>query len=63
MLGKNALATVAVLGLLGAPSVAVDAPSFKIQFAGCTEFVGWGLISLAAASLFCNPLFDPATGR
>jgi hypothetical protein len=49
MLGKNALVPVAVLGLLGAPSVSADARSFKVQLAGCTEFVGWGPVSLAAA--------------
>ena len=26
-----------------------DTRSFKVQFAGCTEFVGWGPVSLAAA--------------
>jgi hypothetical protein len=40
MLGKKTLGPVAVLGLFGAPSVSADTPSFKIQFAGCTEFVG-----------------------
>lgn len=49
MLRKKALVPVAVLGLLGAPSVSADTPSFKVQFAGCTEFVGWGPVSLAAA--------------
>lgn len=39
----------AVLGLFGAPSVSADTPSFKVQFAGCNEFVGWGPVSLAAA--------------
>ena len=49
MLGNKALVPVAILGLLGAPSVSAGAPSFKVQFAGCTEFVGWGPVSLAAA--------------
>ena len=49
MLGKKTLGPVAVLGLFGAPSVSADTPSFKVQFAGCTEFVGWGPVSLAAA--------------
>ncbi|MBV9377187.1 MAG: hypothetical protein JO320_19405 [Alphaproteobacteria bacterium] len=26
-----------------------DSRSFNVQFAGCTEFVGWGPVSLAAA--------------
>jgi hypothetical protein len=26
-----------------------DTRSFKVQFAGCTEFVGWGPVSLTAA--------------
>jgi hypothetical protein len=35
--------------LLGAQSTAADSRSFNVQFAGCTEFVGWGPVSLAAA--------------
>jgi hypothetical protein len=54
MLGKNTLVPVAVLGLFGAPSVSADTPSFKVQFVGCTEFVGWGPVSLAAAQLAGN---------
>ena len=49
MLGKEALVSMAVLGLIGAPSVSADTHSFKVQFAGCSEFVGWGPVSLAAA--------------
>ena len=31
------------------PLASADTRSFKVQFAGYTEFVGWGPVSLAAA--------------
>jgi hypothetical protein len=51
MPGMRALLPVAVLvhGLFGIPLASADARSFTIHFAGCTEFVGWGPVSLAAA--------------
>jgi hypothetical protein len=51
MPGRKALVPAAVLvhGLLAAPSISADSRSFNVQFAGCTEFVGWGPVSLAAA--------------
>jgi len=51
MPGRKALVPLAVLayGLLGAQSTSADSRSFNVQFAGCTEFVGWGPVSLAAA--------------
>lgn len=35
--------------LCGAQLASADTRSFKVQFAGCSEFVGWGPVSLAAA--------------
>jgi len=35
--------------MLGAPTISADTRSFKVQFAGCTEFVGWRPVPLAAA--------------
>jgi hypothetical protein len=35
--------------LCGAQLASADIRSFKVQFVGCTEFVGWGPVSLAAA--------------
>ena len=51
MPGMRALLPVAVLvhGLFGAPLASADARSFTVRFAGCTEFVGWGPVTLAAA--------------
>ena len=37
--------------LCGAQLASADRRSFKAQFAGCSEFVGWGPVSLAAAQL------------
>jgi hypothetical protein len=41
--------TVLVHFLCGAQLASADIRSFKVQFVGCTEFVGWGPVSLAAA--------------
>jgi hypothetical protein len=41
--------------LCGEQVASADTHSFKVQFAGCSEFVGWGPISLAAA----QPLVPP----
>lgn len=35
--------------LCGAQLTSADSCSFKAQFAGCSEFVGWGPVPLAAA--------------
>jgi hypothetical protein len=35
--------------LCEAQLASADTRSFKVQFSGCTEFVGWGPVSLAAA--------------
>jgi hypothetical protein len=42
-------ALVLALCLCGAQLASADTRSFKVQFAGCSEFVGWGPVSLAAA--------------
>jgi hypothetical protein len=41
--------TVLVHFLCGAQLASADIRSFKVQFVGCTEFVGWGPVYLAAA--------------
>jgi hypothetical protein len=35
--------------LCGAQLASADTRAFEVQFAGCSEFVGWGPVSLAAA--------------
>lgn len=51
MLDMKALLPLAVLahGLFGAPIAWADTRSFNVRFTECTEFVGWGPISLTAA--------------
>ena len=51
MLVSKTLLSVMVLAhcLCEAQLASADPRSFKVQFAGCTEFVGWGPVSLAAA--------------
>src|SRR5271165_655654 len=51
MLSKNTVLLMAVMALYlyGVPFASAEARSFKVHFAECTEFVGWGPISLAAA--------------
>jgi hypothetical protein len=51
MQGKKTALPIIMLSfyLYGAPLASADTGSFKVHFAGCTEFVGWGPISLAVA--------------
>jgi len=47
---KSLSASIAVLAFLSIITVAsADTGSFTVQFTGCTEFAGWGPISLAEA--------------
>jgi hypothetical protein len=48
MLGRKAVLLVTVLAswLYGATFASADARFFKVHFGDCTEFVGWGPISL-----------------
>jgi hypothetical protein len=51
MQGKKTALPIMIISLYlyGAPLASADTGSFKVHFSGCTEFVGWGAISLAAA--------------
>ena len=49
MIGTLLPAMVLVHSLCGVPLALADTRSFKVQFTGCSEFVGWGPISLAGA--------------
>jgi hypothetical protein len=51
MLCKKALLPIILLALClcGGPLASADNLSFTVHFAGCTEFAGWGPVSLAEA--------------
>jgi len=57
MFCKKALFPIILLALclLGGPVWPADIRSFTVQFAGCTEFAGWGPVSLAKAQLLVPP--------
>jgi hypothetical protein len=57
MFCKKALFPIILLAfcLLGNPVSSADIRSFTVHFAGCTEFAGWGPVSLAKA----QPLVPP----
>ena len=47
---KTLIAVMMLAGcLFGTQLALADSRSFDVQFTGCTEFVGWGPVSLAAA--------------
>ena len=54
------------LCLLGGPVWSADIRSFTVHFAGCTEFAGWGPVSLAKAQPLVPPgyvIAGAATGQ